>query len=54
MPQATEQTIVRVTTKDFFEASYGILMGRTKGPKLLPFLNALDKQFVVGRFKGVH
>ncbi len=43
-----------VTTKEFFEAAYGILIGKTRGPKLLPFINALDRQFVVGRFKGVH
>ena len=38
---------------EFFEASYLVLIGRKKGPKLLPFVNALDKNFVVSRLKGV-
>ncbi|MEK6924198.1 MAG: lysine--tRNA ligase [Candidatus Micrarchaeota archaeon] len=43
-----------MTVKEFFESSYTILTGRKTGPKLLAFLNALEKQFVAGRFKGLH
>lgn len=43
-----------VSLKDFFELCYQLLIGKPKGPKLLPFINALDKQFVAGRLKGVH
>ena len=43
-----------VSLKEFFELCYTLLVGRKKGPKLLPFINALEKSFVVGRLKGVH
>lgn len=36
---------------DFFQAAYRVFLGREKGPKLLPFLAALDKQFVVRRLQ---
>lgn len=39
--------------QEFFKAAYQVLIGREKGPKLLPFINALDKNFVVSRLKGV-
>jgi lysyl-tRNA synthetase class 1 len=42
-----------VSVKDFFQAAYSILVGRSQGPRLLPFLAALDRQFVVQRLKGV-
>ncbi len=38
-------------TGDFFSAAYRIFIGRDKGPKLLPFLAALDKSFVVRRLQ---
>jgi len=39
--------------QEFFKAAYQVLIGKEKGPKLLPFVNSLDKQFVVQRLKGV-
>jgi len=38
---------------EFFTAAYLVLIGRPRGPKLLPLINALDKNFVVQRLKGV-
>ncbi len=37
---------------DFFQAAYRIFIGRDKGPKLLPFLAALENQFVIARLRG--
>ena len=41
-----------ITIQDFFKAAYLIFIGREKGPKLVPFLNALDKKMVEKRLKG--
>ncbi len=37
---------------EFFEAAYTIFIGRKRGPKLLPFLNALEKKEVLERLRG--
>ena len=42
-----------VGVQDFYKAAYSITIGREKGPKLVPFLLAVQKPFVVQRFKGV-
>jgi len=34
-----------------FEAAYLVLLGRPHGPRLIPFIQSLDKKFVVKRFK---
>ena len=36
---------------DIFQAAYLVLLGKTKGPRLIPFIQVLDKEFVVGRFR---
>ncbi|MBI5226603.1 lysine--tRNA ligase [Candidatus Micrarchaeota archaeon] len=41
-------------TGDFFAAAYKIFIGRDKGPKLLPFLAALDKKMVQKRLRQQH
>jgi len=41
-----------VSIQDFFKAAYKIFIGREKGPRLVPFLNALDKKFVYARLVG--
>jgi len=41
-----------ISTKDFFKAAYLLFVGREQGPRLLTFVNALDKNFVVERMKG--
>ncbi len=38
---------------EFFEPAYLLLIGKKKGPKLLPFINALDKELISKRFTGV-
>ncbi len=42
-----------ISVKEFFEGAYLVLVGRKEGPRLLPFLAALDRHFVVQRLKGV-
>ncbi|HLD76450.1 MAG TPA: lysine--tRNA ligase, partial [Candidatus Norongarragalinales archaeon] len=43
----------RIEVSDFFSAAYRIFIGREKGPKLLPFLAALDKKFVINRLRSL-
>lgn len=38
--------------QEFYKAAYKIFINREKGPKLIPFLNALEKGFVEKRLKG--
>ncbi len=38
-------------TSEMFEAAYHILLGKERGPRLVPFIQSLDKEFVVRRFK---
>ncbi|PIO05983.1 lysine--tRNA ligase [Candidatus Micrarchaeota archaeon CG08_land_8_20_14_0_20_59_11] len=38
---------------DFYSAAYLIFLGKRKGPKLVPFLNALNRSFVVQRLRGL-
>jgi len=38
---------------DFYSAAYTVFLGKKKGPKLVPFLNALNKSFVVQRLRGL-
>jgi lysyl-tRNA synthetase class 1 len=33
-----------------FEAAYTVLLGKPFGPRLIPFIQSLDKNFVVKRF----
>ncbi len=42
-----------VEPKAFFESAYKIFLGKESGPRLLPFLNALERPFVAQRLKGV-
>jgi len=41
-----------ISVQEFYKAAYTIFIDREKGPKLIPFLNALDKSFVEERLKG--
>ncbi len=41
----------RLTSPEFFSSAYLILLGKDHGPRLAPFLLALDKDFVIRRFK---
>lgn len=43
----------QITIKDFFQGAYTVLVGRKEGPRLLPFLATLNRQFIVQRLKGV-
>ncbi|MBI2445548.1 lysine--tRNA ligase [Candidatus Micrarchaeota archaeon] len=38
-----------IKINDFFQAAYRVFLGRDKGPKLLPFLSALDSGMVARR-----
>ena len=42
-----------VKQQAFYEAAYNIFLGKPKGPRLLPFLNALERPFVAQRLRGV-
>jgi len=44
-----EKNGIKVT--DFFQAAYKVFIGHERGPKLLPFLAALDRKLVVKRLK---
>ena len=37
---------------DFFKAAYLVLIAKERGPKLIPFINALDKTLVKEKFEG--
>jgi lysyl-tRNA synthetase class 1 len=39
--------------KEFFQAAYQLLLGRTRGPRLAGFLLSLDKDFVQRRLNLV-
>ncbi len=39
-----------VGTKGTFRTIYSVLIGKTSGPRLGPFLASMDKQFVINRF----
>jgi len=41
-----------ITAQEFFKAAYAVLLGKEKGPRLIPFINALDREMVARRFKG--
>ncbi len=41
-----------ISVQEFYKSAYKIFINREKGPKLIPFLNALDKGFVEKRLKG--
>ncbi|MDP2717694.1 MAG: lysine--tRNA ligase [Candidatus Micrarchaeota archaeon] len=41
-----------LSLNQFFQAAYLVFLGRPKGPKLLPFLAALEKGFVARRLRG--
>lgn len=36
----------------FFQICYSLIIGKEKGPKLLPFIGSLDKEFIKSRLKG--
>ena len=40
-----------ISIQEFYKAAYKIFISREKGPKLIPFLNALDKGFVGKRLR---
>jgi len=40
-----------VTSKEVFQAAYIALLGRDYGPRLVPFIQSLDKEFVTKRFR---
>ncbi len=39
-----------INPKEVFQAAYLMLLGRPYGPRLIPFIQSLDKKFVVKRF----
>ncbi|OGI14946.1 lysine--tRNA ligase [Candidatus Micrarchaeota archaeon RBG_16_49_10] len=39
-----------VQTAEIFKAAYLVLIGKEKGPRLIPFLQVLDRNFVIKRF----
>ncbi len=41
-----------IKIQEFFKAAYLIFIGKERGPKLLPFLEVQEKEFVVQRLKG--
>jgi len=41
-----------VKLKRFFQICYALLLGRDKGPRLVPFIGSLDKNFVKARLRG--
>lgn len=40
-----------IPTQKLFEASYIVLLDKTSGPRLMPLMQSLDKDFVVNRLK---
>ncbi len=42
-----------IKIQEFFAAAYGVFIGRERGPKLLPLLNALERGFAAARLKNV-
>jgi len=41
-----------IKIQEFFAAAYAVFIGREKGPKLLPLLNALERGFAGARLKN--
>ncbi len=41
-----------VGIQEFYKSAYKVVINREKGPKLVPFVNALDKKFVEKRLRG--
>jgi lysyl-tRNA synthetase class 1 len=41
-----------VRIQDFFAGAYSVFLGRERGPKLVPLLNALERGFAAGRLKA--
>lgn len=41
---------IGIERKKIFDAAYLVLLGKTHGPRLVPFVQTLDKEFVVKRF----
>jgi lysyl-tRNA synthetase class 1 len=41
-----------IKIQEFFAGAYSIFVGREKGPKLLPLLNALEREFAGARLKN--
>jgi len=62
MPEATEEVLSArakqlciehdVPIAEFFRYSYSLLLGKDRGPKLFPFILALDKKVVISRLTG--
>lgn len=42
-----------IKTQQLFEAAYTIILGKTFGPRLIPLMQSLDRDFVVNRLKLV-
>ncbi len=41
---------VEIKLPKIFQAAYLVLLGKTRGPRLVPFIQTLDKEFVMKRF----
>jgi len=41
-----------VSVREFFAAAYKVILGKDKGPRLIPFINSIDKKLVKRMFKG--
>lgn len=41
---------LKIPSAKVFEAAYIVLLGRNSGPRLIPFIQSLDKNFIVRRF----
>jgi lysyl-tRNA synthetase class 1 len=41
---------IGIKASKIFEAAYLVLLGKTYGPRLVPFIQSLDKNFVIKRF----
>ena len=44
---------LELNPQDFFKAAYKVLLNKERGPKLAPFILALEKEKVVRLFEGV-
>ncbi len=44
---------MNIKNTEFFEAAYGVLLNKERGPKLAPFILAIGKGKVAGMFEGV-
>jgi lysyl-tRNA synthetase class I len=41
-----------IKIQEFFAGAYLVFVGRERGPKLLPLLNALEREFAAARLKN--